>query len=147
MTYILGADHAGADLKEDLKSHMDALGIGYVDLGTSPGVSVDYPDIAQSVAQAILRGEGERGVLICGTGIGVSIAANKIPGIRAALAGDPFSGQMAGAHNNAQILCLGARVVGVGLAKATFDAYHGATFEGGRHQRRVDKIHLPESVS
>ena len=147
MTYLLGSDHAGADLKESLKAHLDAMGLGYVDLGTAPGVSVDYPDVAQRVAAGVQAGEGERGVLICGTGIGVCISANKVPGIRAALAGDTVSGAMARAHNNAQILCLGARVVGVELAKAIFDAYHGATFEGGRHQRRVDKIHGPESSS
>lgn len=144
MRYAVGADHAGITLKRALVDHLRALGADVDDLGPFSGESVDYPDFAGKVANAVLSGAAERGLLICGTGVGMAIAANKVPGIRAAVVSDPFSARMAVAHNDAQVLCVGSRVVGEGLALLLVDAFHAARFEGGRHQRRVDKIRAIE---
>ncbi len=141
----IGADHAGFRLKEAVKKHLDKRGIEYKDFGTYSEESCDYPDIARDVAVAVKKGEFDFGILICGTGIGISIAANKIKGIRAALCHDTFSAKAARAHNNANILAMGARVIGEGLACEIVDRFLSAQFEGGRHQRRVDKIHEIEN--
>jgi ribose 5-phosphate isomerase B len=122
-----------------LKALVDG-GHEVVDMGTHTTDSVDYPDIAKVVADAVSAGEATRGVLVCGTGLGMSIAANKVAGVRAAVVTDTFSAQMACEHNNANILCLGERVVGEGLALALLDAWMNAEFGGGRHARRVGKI-------
>lgn len=137
---VLGADHAGFALKEHLKRIIGELGHDILDVGTGSEVSVDYPDFGHAVAGSILGGKADLGVLVCGTGIGVAISANRHPGIRAAVCSDTFSARMARAHNDANVLCMGARVVGVGLAEDLVRVFLEAEFEGGRHQRRVDKI-------
>jgi ribose 5-phosphate isomerase B len=137
---FLGGDHAGFALKEELETALGELGHEAVDLGTHDTESVDYPDFGHAVARAVLETEGSLGVLVCGTGIGISMAANKHPGIRAAVCQDPYSARMARQHNDANVLCMGARIVGSGLARDVLESFLGAKFEGGRHQRRIDKI-------
>ncbi|WP_026486376.1 ribose 5-phosphate isomerase B [Caldanaerobius polysaccharolyticus] len=136
----LGADHGGYDLKEEIKDYLVRKGYEVMDVGTFTKESVDYPDIAEKVAQAIIAGQCDRGILFCGTGIGVSIAANKIPGIRAANCSDPYSARMAKEHNNANVLCIGGRVVGKDLAVMIVEEWLSGEFQGDRHQRRIDKI-------
>jgi ribose 5-phosphate isomerase B len=138
-TIIVGADHAGIELKRDLSRVAEELGYEVVDLGTHTNECTDYPDYAHQVASAVSRGEG-LGLLVCGTGIGMSMAANRHPGVRAALCGDVFSASMSRKHNDANVLCIGSRVVGAGLAAEILKAFLGASFEGGRHERRVKKI-------
>ena len=138
---IVGSDHAGLELKRELASLATELGYDLRDLGTHTSDSTDYPDYAHQVASAVAAGEG-LGLLVCGTGIGMSMAANRHPGVRAALCGDVFSAMMARQHNDANVLCIGARVVGSGLAGEILKAFLGASFEGGRHERRVNKIDL-----
>ncbi len=140
----LGCDHAGVQLKAQIAEYLASRGLAYRDYGTHDEASCDYPDYAQKVGEAVVRGEAERGILICGTGVGVSISANKIAGVRAALCSDTFTARMSRAHNDANVLCLGARVVGPGLAVDVVAARLDAAFEGGRHQRRVDKIRALE---
>lgn len=140
MKVAIGADHGGFSLKEDIKAFLDEEGIEYKDFGTYSQESVDYPDIALPVAQAVANQEFDRGILICGTGIGIGIAANKVAGIRAALAHDTFSAHASREHNDANILTMGERVIGPGLAKDIVKIWLHTEFEGGRHQRRVDKI-------
>lgn len=136
----IGCDHGGVNHKETIKEHLTAIGHEVIDYGTERDVPADYPDIAEKVSRAYLGGKFDRGILICGTGIGMSIAANKIDGIRAAHVTDTFSARMSREHNNAQIICLGERITGPGLAIDIVDAYLESEFAGGRHQRRVDKI-------
>lgn len=138
---IVGSDHAGLDLKRELLGVAAELGYEVVDLGTHTSDSTDYPDYAHQVSNAVARGEG-LGLLVCGTGIGMSMAANRHRGVRAALCGDVFSASMARKHNDANVICIGARVVGTGLAAEILKAFLSAEFEGGRHQRRVQKIDL-----
>ncbi len=133
-------DHTGRELKEDIKDFLREKGIEVVDLGTNGNESVDYPDYGIPVAEKVSSLEIEKGILICGTGIGMSIVANKFPHIRAALASDVYSARMAKIHNNANILVIGGRVVGKGLAREMVQVWLEARFEGGRHQRRLDKI-------
>lgn len=140
MKVAIGCDHGGIDLKEVVIQTLKGLNIEAVDKGTHDRNSCDYPDFAQEVAAAVVSGECERGVLICGTGIGMSIAANKVPGIRAALCNEIFSAKATRAHNDANILCMGARVVGPGVAQEIVTAFFTGEFEGGRHSRRVEKI-------
>lgn len=140
MKIAVGCDHGGLNLKKLAKDILTKQGIEVVDMGTYTNDSVDYPDFAAKVAQAIVSGEVERGILVCGTGIGISIAANKIKGIRAALCHDVFSATMSREHNNANILCLGERVIGAGLAEMIINTWLKAEFQGGRHACRVDKI-------
>lgn len=140
MKIALGADHGGFHLKEEIKGLLDEMGLSYHDFGTFSTESVDYPDLAAVVGKAVASGEYERGMLFCGTGIGISIAANKIPGVRAALVHDVFSAKATRAHNNSNILAMGERVIGFGLAREVVKAWLGAEFEGGRHSTRVDKI-------
>jgi ribose 5-phosphate isomerase B len=139
MKLAIGCDHAGLALKTEL---LDALeGRAEVkDLGTTSGESVDYPDFASKVARAVGKGEVERGVLVCGTGIGMSIVANKFRGVRAALCTSELEARMARAHNDANVLCLGQRVIGPGQARAILDVFLATPFEGGRHAQRVKKI-------
>ena len=136
----IGSDHGGFALKKALMAHFDRRGVSYQDFGTYSEDSCDYPVYAKKVAEAVASGECERGILICGTGIGVSITANKVPGIRAALCGDCFSAEATRSHNDANVLALGARVVGEGLALKIVDTFLDTPFEGGRHARRVAKI-------
>lgn len=145
MRIAIGADHAGYALKEVLAAYMRERGIEVIDFGTHSPDSVDYPDYARVVAEAVARGEADFGVLICGTGIGMSIAANKVPGIRAAAVSDVYSARMSRAHNDANILCMGGRVVGPGLAIEILETWLRTPFEGGRHARRVEKIRALET--
>lgn len=140
----IGCDHAAVNLKKAVMAHLDEKHIAYLDLGTD-GQSCDYPDIAEKVAQKITSGEAQQGILLCGTGVGMSIAANKIKGIRAAVCNDCFSTRYTRKHNDANILCMGERVIGTGLALELVDIFLETEFEGGRHQRRVDKISKLES--
>jgi ribose 5-phosphate isomerase B len=140
MRLALAADHGGVDLKDALVRRLTAAGHAVTDCGTHGHGSVDYPDFARVVADKVLGDEVDRGILVCGTGQGMAMAANKIPGIRAGVVSDTFSARMVAEHNDARILCLGARVVGPSLADAIVDSYLAATFEGGRHARRVAKI-------
>lgn len=140
MKVAIGSDHGGFNLKQAVKAHLEQKGYEIVDFGPFDKTSVDYPDYALKVSQAIVAGECELGVLVCGTGLGISIAANKVKGIIAAPVSDTFSAEMARCHNNANVLALGERVVGEGLALKIVDAFFEATFEGGRHATRVDKI-------
>jgi len=136
----IGSDHGGYALKEELKRHLDGIGAEYRDFGTDSSDSCDYPVFAEKVCRAVRDGACERGILICGTGIGMSMCANKCKGIRAALCGDCFSAEYARRHNDSNVLCLGARVTGPGLALKIVDTYLAAAFEGGRHARRVAMI-------
>lgn len=140
MKIAIGADHGGVHMKEEIKKHLLAQGIDVEDFGTFGTESVDYPDIAEVVARNVVNHKNDFGILICGTGIGISIAANKIKGVRAALCPNEYCGRLSRQHNNANILCLGERVMGVEVAKSVTDAFLSAEFEGGRHQQRVDKI-------
>jgi len=138
---IVGSDHAGFPLKEALKAEMEGLGHQVVDVGTHSAEPVDYPDYAEAVGAALLEGKGERGVLICGSGVGASVAANKLPGIRAGLCHDTYSAHQGVEHDDMNVLVLGARVIGVELAKDLLRAYLGAKFTGEeRHVRRLSKV-------
>ena len=136
----LGADHGGFRLKEAIRKYLDEQHIAYEDFGTYSEESVDYGPIAAKVAHFVADGKAEKGILCCGTGIGISMAANKVKGIRAAVCSEPFTAKMARAHNNCNILAFGARVVGAELAKMMVETWLDTEFEGGRHQRRVDMI-------
>ncbi|MCL4499567.1 MAG: ribose 5-phosphate isomerase B [Chloroflexi bacterium] len=140
MKVALGADHAGFPLKEELKETLKRNGIEYVDFGTFSNESVDYPDFAGMVAEKVVAGEFDKGVLVCGSGIGVSIAANKVPGARAALCSEIETARLSRRHNDANVLTLGARFIDVELAKKILLVWLETEFEGGRHGRRVDKI-------
>lgn len=141
MKWYAGSDHAGYTLRRALVKMLAELGDEVLDLGTANGSdSVDYPDFGERVARAVVAEPGTLGLLVCGTGIGVSIAANKVAGARAARVCDTYSARMARQHNDANIVCLGERVIGVGQAEDVVRAFRDAAFEGGRHQRRVDKI-------
>ncbi|MGJ7046145.1 ribose 5-phosphate isomerase B [Thermoanaerobacterium thermosulfurigenes] len=140
MKIIIGSDELGYDLKEIIKNHLTNKGIEVVDAGVYDKNPVDYPDIALSVAQRIANSEFERGILICGTGIGMAITANKVPGVRAAQCHDIYSAERARKSNNAQIMTMGALVIGVELAKKLVDVWLESEFQGGRSIRKVDKI-------
>lgn len=144
MKVALGSDHAGYYLKESITEHFRTNDKSYLDCGVSSEDSVDYPDIAVSVADAVLSGECDYGILICGTGIGMSIAANKHKGIRAALCGEPYSAKCSRQHNDANILTMGSRVIGSGMAVEIVEAFLDESFDGGRHRRRLDKIEFLE---
>jgi len=137
---VIGSDHGGLELKEAIQAALAARGAEVEDYGTDRGDSVDYPDFAEKVAGAISRGEAELGILVCGTGIGMSIVANKFTGVRAALATDEFMARMAREHNNANILVLGGRVLTAEKAVKMVNVWLDSHYEGGRHQRRLDKI-------
>ena len=137
---ILASDHAGFPLKEEIKAYLDEKGVEYVDCGTDSTASVDYAKFAQTACLKVVIGEGDKAVLCCGTGIGISMAANKVKGIRAACCSDYFSAKFTRLHNDANVLCMGARVIGAGLACELVDVFINTEFEGGRHQRRVDQI-------
>jgi ribose 5-phosphate isomerase B len=137
---LLGNDHGGLSLKEAIKGHLTARGIPFTDCGTDSNDSVDYPDFGIKVARQVSNSDADQGILFCGTGIGMSIVANKFPRVRAALATDTFMARMAKEHNNANILVLGGRVLTPELACEMVSAWLDAQFEGGRHQGRLDKI-------
>ncbi len=136
-----GCDHAGIELKKTLMDYLSEKGHECIDYSPlSPGEKADYPVPGRAVAEAVVAGEVDKGVLICGTGIGISLAANKVPGVRAAVCSEPYSARMTVRHNDANIIAMGARVVGEDLAKMIVDEFFAAKFEGGRHQKRVDLI-------
>ena len=140
MKLAIGCDHGGIELKLEIVKHLEERGIEIVDFGIKEYQSVNYPEIALPLAKAVASGECDRGILVCGTGIGMSIAANKVKGIRAAVCSDHFSAKFTRLHNDANVLCFGARVVGEGLALQLVDAFVGTEYEGGRHQSRVDML-------
>ena len=137
---VIGSDHGGFRYKQRIIEYLKEKNIDYIDAGTDSEASCDYPPIAQKAAEKIIKGEAEKGILICGTGIGMSIAANKIKGIRAAHCTDTFSARASRAHNDSNILCLGERITGESIALEIVDIWLNSNFEGGRHQRRVDMI-------
>ena len=137
---VLAADHGGFALKEEVKKYLEAKGVEVTDVGTFTADSVDYPDMAVKGCEKILSGECDKGIFFCGTGVGISIAANKVKGIRACCCSDHFSAKYTRLHNDANVLCLGGRVVGAGIACELADLFIETEFEGGRHARRVDKI-------
>lgn len=140
MKIAIAADHGGFELKDSMVEYIKSLGNEVVDLGTNSADSVDYPDYAKKVCEEIQKGNSDLGILICGTGIGMSLAANKFEGIRAACVSDVYSAKMSRNHNNANVLCIGARVIGDEVAKLIIKTFLENEFEAGRHQRRVDKI-------
>jgi len=140
---VLASDHAGVGLKAEIVRLLEARGEAYHDLGPADDASVDYPPYAHRLAAEILSGRADRGVLICGTGIGMSMAANRHAGIRAAVCHDAYTAEMARRHNDANVLCMGGRVVGVGVAVQIVEVFLATGFEGGRHQRRVGLIEPP----
>lgn len=142
----LAADHGGYALKEAVRKHLDEIGVAYTDFGCFDGEACDYPDIAKAACEAVVAGDCRTSLLFCGTGVGISISANKIKGIRACCCSDAFSAEFTRRHNDANALCLGGRVVGEGLAICLVDLFLNTPFEGGRHQRRVDKITALEAL-
>jgi ribose 5-phosphate isomerase B len=147
MKIALGCDHGGLEHKNAILEHLKARGFEVTDFGIYEQVSVDYPDIAIKVANAIKDGECQRGILVCGTGIGMSLAANKVKGIRAAACSEHFSAKYTRLHNDSNILCLGGRVIGVGTALELVDLFVDTEFEGGRHATRVGKITAIEETN
>ncbi|MGZ3459706.1 MAG: ribose 5-phosphate isomerase B [Archangium sp.] len=145
MKVIIASDHAGLELRRELVALLKEKGVEVADVGPTTAASVDYPDFARSVSRAVAAGEYTFGVLVCGTGMGMSITANKYRGVRAALCTSEFEARMTRAHNDANVLCLGQRVVGAGLARSILEAFLATSFEGGRHQKRLDKIREAES--
>jgi len=145
MKLIIASDHAGLELRRELVALLKERGLEFDDVGPTSHESVDYPDFAGQVARAVSEGRYPFGILVCGTGIGMSIVANKYRGVRAALCGTEFEARMARAHNDANVLCVGQRVVGAGVARGVLETFLDTPFEGGRHQKRVDKIREAES--
>ncbi|MGI6499060.1 MAG: ribose 5-phosphate isomerase B [Oscillospiraceae bacterium] len=140
----IGCDHGGFALKQEMISYLQKNGYEYQDFGTYDTESCDYPVYGEKVARAVASGACEKGLLFCGTGVGISLAANRVKGIRAVVCSEPYSAEMSRRHNNANVLCLGGRVVGPGLAEQVVDIWLRTEFEGGRHDRR---IHLLESIA
>ncbi len=141
----IACDHSALALKEEIKQLLDSRGLSYKDFGTNSADSCHYPIFGARAARAVASGECDRGIVICGTGIGMSLVANKVNGIRCALCSDPYSAKMTRAHNDANMIALGARVIGVELAKMIVEAWLDTPFEGGRHQARVDMISAIEA--
>jgi ribose 5-phosphate isomerase B len=146
MRLVVGSDHAGFELKSAVIDHLRASGHEVTDLGPLDSAPVDYPDYGAAVGRAVVSGRADRGVAICGSGIGIAIAANKVAGVRAATVHDATSGRLCRQHNNANVVCLGQRLIGPQVALDALDAYLAAEFEGGRHQGRVDKISALEAA-
>ncbi|GIN57190.1 putative sugar phosphate isomerase YwlF [Lederbergia ruris] len=146
MKVALASDHGGIHIREVIRELLEELGIEYQDFGCDCETSVDYPDYAMPVAEKVANGEFDRGILICGTGIGMSISANKVKGIRCALVHDVFSAKMTRLHNNSNMLAMGERVIGAGLASEIAKTWLLTEFEGGRHQNRIEKINKYEEI-
>lgn len=142
----LAADHGGYELKNAVKQHLDELGVAYIDYGTNGPASVDYPDMALPACKAVVNGECDKALLFCGTGVGISMAANKVKGIRACCCSDAFSAEYTRRHNDANALCMGGRVVGPGLAIQLVDLFLNTEFEGGRHTGRIEKLMAIEQL-
>lgn len=147
MRIVVASDHAGVDLRQEMADEARELGYEVVDLGPAPGEAVDYPVNGARVGRLVAAGEYDLGMLVCGTGVGISIAANKIRGIRAVVCSEPYSAKLARQHNNANVLAVGARVVGPGLARLIVREWLTAEFEGGRHARRVGLIEPSDSAT
>lgn len=137
---VLGSDHGGFEYKNAIVEHLNSLGYEVTDIGTDSTASCDYPDIAKNLVKQILDKKAEKGILICGTGIGMSIVANRSKGIRASVCNDTYTARLTKMHNNSNVLCLGQRVIGIGVAIDIVDTWLNTEFEGGRHQKRIDKI-------
>lgn len=147
MKIAIASDHAALELKAELARFMREAGHAVDDLGTHSGESVDYPDFGFRLAEAVASGAAERGVALCGTGIGIAIAVNRDPRVRCALVSEPFSARLTRLHNDANVIAMGARMIGSEVAKACLEAFLATGFEGGRHQRRVEKLgHLPQDI-
>ena len=140
MKLVIGNDHAAVEMKNEIMAYLESRGIQVINVGTDTAERFDYPIAAYRAAKLVASGEVDQGVLICGTGIGISLTANKVPGIRAAVCSEPYSAAMAKRHNNAQIIAFGARVIGVEMAKMILDSFFGSEFEGGRHAGRVERM-------
>lgn len=140
MKLVIGNDHVAVEMKREIKKHLEAQGVEVIDIGTNDTASFNYPISGYKAAKLVASGEVDGGVLICGTGVGISLAANKVEGIRACVCSEPFTARMSKEHNNANIIAFGARVVGVELAKMIVDEWLHAEFQGGRHQKRVDML-------
>jgi ribose 5-phosphate isomerase B len=147
MRVVIGADHAGVVLKDEIKRALEALGITYEDVGTNGASSVDYPDFAVAVARGVQEGRFDRGVLVCGSGIGMAITANKVPGIRAAAIADEETARVSREHNDLNVLALGARMLAPNRAEEILRIFLNTPFEGGRHQGRLAKIHAAEQAT
>lgn len=147
MKIVIGNDHAAVEMKKEIMSYLQSCGHEVVNVGTDTNESCNYPEFGEKVGRIVAAKDAECGVLICGTGVGISIAANKVKGVRAAVCSEPVTARLVKEHNNANIIAFGARIVGIEMAKAILDAYLGAEFQGGRHQTRIDLIHsIEESV-
>lgn len=144
MKIAIGNDHAAVAMKQEVAAYLKELGHEVVNMGTDRAESCNYPEYGEKVARAVAGGEADCGVLICGTGVGISIAANKVKGIRAAVCSEPTTARLVKEHNNANIIAFGARIIGIETAKDILDAYLNAEFEGGRHQKRIDLIYAIE---
>lgn len=140
MKIVIGNDHSAVELKNIIVDHLQEKGYEVVNVGTDSSESCDYPIYGEKVGRAVVSGEADLGIAICGTGLGISLAANKVKGVRACVCSEPYTARMSRLHNNCNVLCFGARVVGSELAKMIVDTWLSAEFEGGRHQRRVDQI-------
>jgi ribose 5-phosphate isomerase B len=145
MKVALGSDHAGFALKTHLKTRLAGWGHEVLDLGTGSAESVDYPDFGAAVGRAVVEGKAERGVCVCGSGIGISIAANKVAGVRAALVGDQLAARLSREHNDANVICFGERLIGIAHAEAALEVFLATAFSGGRHAGRVDKLRALEA--
>lgn len=144
MNIIIASDHGGYELKEVIKQHIEQLGHTVTDAGCTSTASVDYPDYAFPICEKVANGEYDRGILICGTGIGMSICANKVKGIRCALCSEPVSAALTRRHNNSNVLAMGARIIGVEMAKEIVSTFLSTPFDGGRHENRLTKITMYE---
>ena len=144
MKIVIGNDHAAVELKNIIKEHLESKGIEVINVGTDTNDSCDYPVYGEKVGRAVASGEADLGIAICGTGVGISIAANKVKGVRACVCSEPYSAKLSRMHNNSNVLAFGARVVGSEMAKMIVDTWLAAEYEGGRHPRRVDLIHAIE---
>jgi len=140
MKIVLGSDHVGITLKREIQTYLDELGIEHFDVGTFDEERTDYPLFGSKAAKAVAAGDADRGIIICGTGIGISISANKVPGIRCVVCSEPYSAALSRAHNDTNVLALGSRVVGVDLAKMIVKSWLEGQYEGGRHARRVQQL-------
>lgn len=140
MKIAIGNDHSAVEMKNEIKAYLEQKGYEVINFGTDTEESCDYPVYGEKVGRAVVSGEADLGITICGTGVGISLAANKVKGVRAVVCSEPYSAKLSKMHNNTNVLSFGARVVGVELAKMIVDEWLEAEFEGGRHQRRVDQI-------
>lgn len=136
----IGNDHSAVEMKQEITAYLQELGHEVVNYGTDSGASCDYPEYGEKVGRAVVNGEVEKGILICGTGFGISLAANKVKGVRAVVCSEPYTAKLSRMHNDANVLAFGARVVGIEMAKMIVNEWLSAEFEGGRHQRRIDMV-------